>query len=93
MRIVTNFAIYFLIWWVVLFAVLPWGIHNDRGEGAAVRGTDPGAPTVPNLGQKVLWTTAVSAAFFVVGKSLFVSRILTLDVLGAALTSVVRLNF
>ena len=30
MRIGTYFAIYFLIWWIVLFAVLPWGVRNQE---------------------------------------------------------------
>ncbi len=29
----TIIAIYFLIWWVALFAVLPWGVHiPDKAE-------------------------------------------------------------
>ena len=64
----TAIAIYFLIWWVVLFAVLPWGVRA-QGEGGA-RGTDPGAPVVANLKLKLVWTTVVTtvifAAFFLV---------------------------
>ena len=41
----TAIAIYFLIWWIVLFAVLPWGVRAQGEEGAP--GTDPGAPRVP----------------------------------------------
>ena len=26
MSLVTGLAIYFIIWWVTLFAVLPWGV-------------------------------------------------------------------
>ncbi len=33
MPITTAVAIFFLIWWVVLFAVLPWGIRSQH-EGA-----------------------------------------------------------
>jgi len=31
MAIATAIAIYFLIWWIVLFAVLPWGVRA-QGE-------------------------------------------------------------
>ena len=24
---VTGLAVYFIVWWVVLFTVLPWGVH------------------------------------------------------------------
>ena len=47
MAIATGIAIYFLIWWVVLFAVLPWGVR-PQGEEART-GTDPGAPQVPRV--------------------------------------------
>ena len=70
MPITTAVAIFFLIWWVVLFAVLPWGIRSQHEGGEIVPGTDPGAPAIPKLGRKLLWTTLVSvvvfAAFYVV---------------------------
>ena len=28
MNVATGIAIYFIIWWVVLFAVLPWGVRS-----------------------------------------------------------------
>ena len=62
MAISTAIAIYFLIWWVVLFAVLPWGVRA-QGEGA-VPGTDPGAPAIANLKSKLVWTTIVSTIIF-----------------------------
>ena len=40
----TLIAIYFLIWWVTLFAVLPWGVRNQEESGEVIPGTDPGAP-------------------------------------------------
>jgi GTP-binding protein Era len=42
-------AIFFLIWWVVLFAVLPWGVRSQHEGGEVVPGTDPGAPAIPKL--------------------------------------------
>jgi predicted secreted protein len=60
----TLIAIYFLIWWVVLFAVLPWGVRNQEEAGEVVPGTDPGAPSVHRLGRKLLWTTLVATVLF-----------------------------
>ncbi len=62
MSIATIIAIYFLIWWVVLFAVLPWGVRA-QGEGGAP-GTDPGAPVMANLKLKLVWTTLVTTVIF-----------------------------
>ena len=59
MNLATAAAVYFLIWWITLFAVLPFGVraqHEDR-----VPGTDPGAPAVPMLGRKLIWTDTVVA--------------------------------
>jgi predicted secreted protein len=57
-------AIYFVLWWVVLFAVLPWGVRSQAEAGEVEPGSDPGAPAVPALGSKIIWTTVVSAAVF-----------------------------
>jgi predicted secreted protein len=53
-------SLYFLIWWIALFAVLPFGVRSQHEEGAFQAGTDPGAPTAPRLREKALWTTLVA---------------------------------
>jgi catechol 2,3-dioxygenase-like lactoylglutathione lyase family enzyme len=35
-RFLTGFAVYFIIWWLVLFTVLPWGMRSAHEEGAEV---------------------------------------------------------
>ena len=47
MKIGSMIAIYFVIWWTVLFAVLPFGVRNSHEAGEQVKiGNDAGAPTV-----------------------------------------------
>lgn len=82
MQITTSIAIYFLIWWVVLFAVLPWGIRAQGGEDAPP-GTDPGAPAVPRLVAKLIWTTLVSTVVYVICAVIYKYQIITLDDLAA----------
>ena len=60
----TAVAIYFLIWWITLFAVLPWGIRNQEESGEVTPGTDPGAPAIHRVWTKLLWTTIVASAIF-----------------------------
>jgi predicted secreted protein len=79
MPITTAVAVFFLIWWVVLFAVLPWGIRSQQEGGEVVPGTDPGAPAIPNLTRKLLWTTLVSAAIFAACYVVYVDRLITLE--------------
>ena len=77
MAISTAIAIYFLIWWVVLFAVLPWGVRAQGEEGAP--GTDPGAPTVPRLRAKLLWTTVVASVVWGLCAVIYVNGWVSLD--------------
>jgi len=64
MSFFTGFAIYFVIWWVTLFIVLPYGNRSQAEEGEVVLGTDPGAPTISKLPQKLLWNTLVAGVVF-----------------------------
>lgn len=57
-------AIYFTVWFIVLFAVLPWGVRSQHEEGEYAQGTDPGAPVAPKLLTKALWTTFIAAVVF-----------------------------
>ena len=60
---ISGFFVYFLIWWVVLFAVLPWGVQvPDNPEP----GHAPSAPINPHLALKFVVTTAVSAVIWVI---------------------------
>lgn len=68
MGITLGIAIYFILWWTVLFAVLPWGVRSHREAGiAASEGVDPGSPVLPQLAKKALITTVVSGALFALG--------------------------
>jgi predicted secreted protein len=60
----TSFAIYFVIWWIVLFLTLPFGVRSQHEDGEGVPGTDPGAPIATLMGRKLIWTTAISAVVF-----------------------------
>ena len=63
----TAFAIYFVLWWIVLFVTLPFGVRSQHEDGASVAGTDPGAPVASQMGKKLIWTTAISAVIFAIG--------------------------
>jgi len=64
MQVGTALAFYFLIWWVTLFAVLPWGVRNQEEAGEVTPGTDPGAPASHRLGRKLIWTTVIATVLF-----------------------------
>lgn len=57
-------AIFLVMWWVVFFAVLPWGVRGQHEDDAVVPGTDPGAPVRPMLWRKAAATTLVTGALW-----------------------------
>ena len=59
----TGAVVYALIWWVVLFAVLPCGIQRDENPAL---GHDPGAPKAPRLWAKMAATTGISAVLWLI---------------------------
>jgi len=79
MPVTTAIAVFFLIWWIVLFAVLPWGVRSQQEGGEVAPGTDPGAPAIPRLRRKLLWTTIVSAVIFAACYLVYVNRLVTLE--------------
>ena len=79
MSISTAFAIYFVIWWIVLFAMLPLGVRSQHESGDIAPGTDPGAPILPDLKRKALWTTLASTVIFFAWFFVYVNRLVTLD--------------
>jgi predicted secreted protein len=75
----TAAAVFFLIWWVVLFAVLPWGVRSQHEGGEVTPGTDPGAPAVPKLGRKLIWTTVVASVVFAAVYIVYTDRLVKLE--------------
>ena len=65
MNLETSLAIYLIVWWVVLFSVLPVGVVSHAEAGIKTPGGgDPGAPVDPKLKRKFITTTWVSALLF-----------------------------
>lgn len=65
MSLVSALAIYFVLWWLVLFAVLPLWVRDESDQDAEFTlGTDRGAPSRPHLLRKFALTTAASALLF-----------------------------
>ena len=65
MGIGSYVAIYLVVWWTVLFAVLPLGM-NQREQARPTDGGQWGAPDKPDLKRKFITTTWVSAIVWAV---------------------------
>jgi len=57
----TGLMVYLVIWWTILFAVLPLGVKRVEDPG---RGQDKGAPERPLLLRKVVITSLVAAVLW-----------------------------
>ena len=80
MAFTSALAIYFIIWWVVLFAVLPWGGRSQHETGGDIApGTDPGAPAIPAIGKKLIWTTVVASVVFGILYWVYVNRLVSIE--------------
>ena len=73
MSVLTTLFIYLLIWWLVLFTVLPIGVtpHGEAGKGYA-----EGAPHNPRLKQKLILTSAIAAVIVAVLQGLVVTGVI-----------------
>ena len=57
----TGLMVYLVIWWTILFAVLPLGMKRNENPG---RGQDHGAPERPHLVKKAIITSIVAAVLW-----------------------------
>ena len=64
MSIVLGVAIFFVVWWIVLFAVLPFGVRTQAEAGETVAGTPASAPANFPLARMFLINTAISVVVF-----------------------------
>ena len=65
MKWYSALVIYSIIWWLVLFMVLPWGNRPIKEEDIA-KGHSAGAPERPRILVKFALTTIIAAAVFAV---------------------------
>ncbi|MEQ1942912.1 DUF1467 family protein [Mesorhizobium sp. VNQ89] len=74
---ISVIAVYFVLWWLVLFAMLPFGLKTQDEDGEVTLGTVPSAPKGPHMLRAVIRTTIVTAiilgCFYAVTKGLGLS--------------------
>lgn len=55
-------AIYLVVWWTVLFVVLPIRARSQSDAGQVIQGSEPGAPHIMRFWPILLGTTVLAAA-------------------------------
>jgi predicted secreted protein len=79
MPLATGIALYFVLWWLLLFVVLPWGVKGQHEDGGAVKGTEPGAPSQNRMKRKAVQTSILTAGVWIIIYVIVEFNLITLD--------------
>src|SRR5690606_2056263 len=55
LSVFSGLMVYLVAWWIVLFAILPIGVRGQFEDGDVIAGSEPGAPSTPDLKRKAWW--------------------------------------
>lgn len=61
---VSGFAVFFIIWWLVLFATLPFSLRTQDENQDVTLGTVASAPEGPHMLRAIIRTTIVAVLIF-----------------------------
>lgn len=64
--IVNGVVVFLIVWWLVIFMMLPIGVRSQEEEGDVLEGSEPGAPVAPQLKQKAWWTTIITSGIWII---------------------------
>jgi len=67
-------AVFFIVWWMMLFVSLPFGLRTQDDDQEVVLGTTSSAPRGPHMLRAVIRTTMLTVA--VIGIFYVVTRVL-----------------
>ncbi len=63
MSLVSGIVVFFLVWWTVIFCVLPWG---NKAPETPEKGMAGSAPKNPRLKQKFIATTLLTIIIWLI---------------------------
>lgn len=64
MSLGSGIAIYFVIWWITLFAVLPFGVRTQEEVGEVVPGAPASAPAKTAIVSIIVRNTILASLVF-----------------------------
>lgn len=74
---VSSIVLYAVIWFLVLFVVLPLRLETQGDRGEIVRGTQAGAPANLNMWKKARLTTVIAAIIWAIVATVIWSEVIT----------------
>ena len=66
MSITGSIVTYVILWWIILFLLLPFKIKSQLDDKKINPGTEPGAPSNPRILKKVFYTTIITSILFTI---------------------------
>jgi len=86
MDIVSGIVVFIMIWWVVLFMVLPWG-NRPSEEEDVVEGQSMSAPSLPRLKLKFMITTGIAVLLWVIISYMIESKLIDFHEIARSMSS------
>ena len=74
MTLVSGIMVFFVIWWIILFMALPFGVRIEENPE---KGLATSAPENPNLKKKFLATTLLTAMIWVIIQFVMVNHLVS----------------
>lgn len=81
MNLFSAFVVWLIIWWLVLFLILPIGIRGQAEEGDIVKGSEPGAPHKLDMKRKFTQTTIIATVLWVLICAVILSGLVSWEAL------------
>ena len=66
MSITGSIVTYVILWWIILFLLLPFKIKSQLDDKKIYPGTEPGAPSNQRILKKVFYTTIITSILFTI---------------------------
>lgn len=82
MAITSAIVLFAVVWFMVMFVVLPIGRRTQGDEGEIVPGTQAGAPANFNLRRTVVIVTAISLVVWAIICAVIISGVISIRDLG-----------
>lgn len=79
MTITSGIVLFAVIWFMVLFMVLPLYVRSQEEAGDVEPGTPAGAPDQPMMKRKLVWTTVATVVLWIVFYLVIESGVITID--------------
>ena len=77
MSLTGGIVLYSVLWFLVLFVLLPIGQKSQADVGQVTPGTPAGAPHEPKLKRKLIWATLIAALIWGVIAYVIIGCIIT----------------